>query len=160
VLRSLSTLLPAFTKQVPSPLKPVLKPASASLKQLARGTLHVVLDSIRALGLLAELLESVVDDTYLNIDFFITLSSNEQKNSNLSMLQSILSHIMENRALSHFWDVVEEVQSIVGDDRLPSSKRADMLLFKVLYKMIMASGLAISQQTQHAVALMKSETIN
>ena len=33
-------------------------------------------------------------------------------------------------------------------------------MFKVLYKLIMASGLAISQQTQIAVSIIKQENIN
>jgi hypothetical protein len=79
-------LLPTLIQHVPSPLLPVLKPKSPNLKALARSTLHVVLDCLRALSLLGELLEFVTDDTHLNIEFFSSLSNNDNKGSNLNLL--------------------------------------------------------------------------
>jgi len=47
------------------------------------------------------------------------------------------------------------VTSLLGEERFPKNNYGTTKLFSLFYKLVLASELAISQQTEEAVCLMK-----
>jgi uncharacterized membrane protein YheB (UPF0754 family) len=144
VLKTLFQTLQAFNENVPFPLVPILQPKNPNLKPVARSILHVVLDSMRALQILSELIEKICDDHFECQEYIMVLVNKEQgvKNSNLDVLLNIFDFMLNTDHIQKLWNSQEEIIGLVGQQRLSNSGRFDLVIFKALFKLTKASGLA------------------
>jgi hypothetical protein len=128
-------LLKVIVDKIPHPILPILKPKSQNLKALARAILHAVLDALRAIDLYTDLFRIVVNDSYEYIEFLTALATPE----NSKIISSIYDFILVPSNLKKIWEIQSEISNLVGETRV-----ADRNLFKVLYRLIVSSGLSIS----------------
>ena len=106
--------------------------------------LHTVLDCLRVLGLLSDLLDSKVDDSFKSVDLICNLVSRSGKQSNLDTLSQIFEHIMNPIKFEKIINLQTSVTNLLGKERV--MKNSGLLkLFSLFYKLIVASELAITQ---------------
>ena len=82
------------------------------------------------------MLQQVTEDNSTNIEYIRALVGKE----NLDLLFDIFECLLHEGTLTKLWNLQAEVMKLVGISRMSVSD-----LFKVLYKLCMTSGMAISQ---------------
>ena len=86
------------------------------------------------------------------------LTKQKKFNGNLELLLDIFGHILSIENLKSFWDIHNSLQMM-----LTPSKTGKLFvngLVKLLHKLLMASNLALLQQTQQIISKVKGEAID
>jgi hypothetical protein len=111
------------------------------------------------LNLTAQIMELAIDDSHLHIDIIKNFVQTKDQmpagtqKGNVDLMMTIFDTLVKTEYIEKVNGMRKDLVNLVGETKVGSN--FIITLFKVLYKLMMASGLAIVQQTQSAIATIK-----
>lgn len=134
-----------------------LKPSKPEQKAVIRSCLQTVYQAFQFLKICQEILESGVDDTYSKMQIVISLvkskAAKSKSDGNIDIFLSLYDQLMAKENMVKILKLHGELSATLGAAKIGTS--FEIGFYKVLYKAVMCSGLAISQQTQNTISVIR-----
>ena len=115
-------------------------------KIIAKNTLHGLCQVFQYMYFFASILDHAIDDSYEFVEviraFVSDNKSKQAPRANIELLSSIFDTLTKKTNIESILSIFCDLQEIVGASKV-GEECFDVIMFKVLYKLMMASGLSI-----------------